>query len=53
MRHQPYAIGRAERDAWLRHMTAAVESLDLPPAVRSAFLEYFDRASVAMMNSQP
>ena len=28
MRHQPFAIGRAERDAWLEHMTAAVESLD-------------------------
>lgn len=29
MRHQPFAIGPRERDAWLRHMTAAVESLDL------------------------
>ena len=30
MRHAPFAIGPAERDAWLRHMTAAVEDLDLP-----------------------
>lgn len=51
LRHQPYAIGRRERDAWLRHMTDAVESLDLPPPVRAALLDYFDRASVAMMNA--
>ena len=25
MRHQPFAIGQAERDAWLGHMTAAVD----------------------------
>ena len=50
MRHQPFAIGRSERDAWLRHMTAAVESLDLAPAVRKAFLDYFETASTAMIN---
>ncbi|HYU62209.1 MAG TPA: globin [Verrucomicrobiae bacterium] len=50
MRHQPFAIGRPERDAWLRHMTAAVESLDLAPAVRKAFLDYFETASTAMIN---
>ncbi len=53
MRHQPYVIGRPEREAWLRHMTAAVESLDLPAEVRAALLDYFDRASVAMMNAAP
>lgn len=51
MRHAPFAIGPAERDAWLRHMTAAVESLDLPRAVRDAFLDYFEAASTAMINS--
>ena len=50
MRHQPFAIGQAERDAWLRHMTAAVDSLDLAPAVRKALLDYFDTASTAMIN---
>ncbi len=52
MRHQPFAIGRAERDAWLGHMTAAVESLDLAPAVRKALLDYFEAASTAMINTQ-
>jgi len=50
MRHQPFAIGQAERDAWLGHMTAAVESLDLNPAVRKAMLDYFEAASTAMIN---
>lgn len=50
LRHQPFAIGQAERDAWLRHMTAAVESLDLAPGVRKALLDYFETASTAMIN---
>ena len=50
LRHQPFAIGQAERDAWLRHMTAAVESLDLPPDVSKELLDYFETASTAMIN---
>ena len=51
LRHQPFAIGQRERDAWLGHMTAAVESLDLAPAVRKALLDYFEAASTAMINT--
>lgn len=50
MRHQPFAIGPRERDAWLGHMTAAVGSLDLAPEVRGALLDYFGTASTAMIN---
>ena len=50
LRHQPFAIGQAERDAWLGHMTAAVDSLDLAPAVRKALVDYFATASTAMIN---
>ena len=50
LRHQPFAIGQAERDAWLQHMTDAVNSLDLAPAVRKALLDYFEPASTAMIN---
>jgi hemoglobin len=50
MRHHPFAIGRAERDAWLSHMTAAVDSLELAPAIRKALLDYFETASLAMIN---
>jgi hemoglobin len=51
MRHQPFAIAQAERDAWLGHMTAAVDSVDLAPAVRKALLDYFETASTAMINT--
>lgn len=50
MRHQPFAIGQTERDVWLELMTAAVESLDLAPAVRKALIDYFEAASTAMIN---
>ncbi len=50
LRHQPFVIGQAERDAWLRHMTAAVETLELAPAIRGALLDYFETASTAMIN---
>ena len=50
LRHQPFAIGQAERDAWLGHMTAAVNSLDLTPDVRKELLDYFETTSTAMIN---
>ena len=50
MRHAPFAIGLAEREAWFSHMGVAVESLDLPRGVRDALLEYFETASLAMIN---
>ena len=50
LRHQPFAIGQAERDAWFGHMTAAVDSLELAPALRKALLDYFETASSAMIN---
>jgi len=50
MRHQPFAIGQRERDAWLGQMTAAVESMEFAPAVRKALLDYFETASTAMIN---
>jgi hemoglobin len=53
LRHQPFVIGQRERDAWLAHMSAAVESLELAPAVRKALLDYFETASTAMINSRP
>lgn len=50
MRHMPFAIGRAERDAWMRHMADAVESLELAPPLRERLLDYFETASTAMIN---
>jgi hemoglobin len=50
MRHAPFAIGRGERDAWMGHMQAAVDSLGLELPIRQALLEYFEMAATAMMN---
>jgi hemoglobin len=52
IRHQPFAIGQEERDAWLGHMTAAVDSLNLAPALRRALVDYFETASTAMINTR-
>jgi hemoglobin len=50
MRHAPFSIGRPERDAWMRHMRAAVDALEPAPEIRDALLEYFETAATAMMN---
>lgn len=50
MRHLPFVIGPAERDAWLSHMTASVEEADAPAVVKELLLDYFEHASRAMIN---
>jgi hemoglobin len=50
MRHARFAIGPAERDAWLRHMTAAIDSLDLPEKLSAPLLDYVTNAAHALTN---
>jgi hemoglobin len=50
MRHAPFAIGSAQRDAWLRHMRAALDSLALPPAYEKPLWEYLSKAAESMRN---
>lgn len=50
MRHAPFPIGAAERDAWLRHMTDAVLEADAPEPVKARLVDYFEMASTAMIN---
>jgi hemoglobin len=50
MRHFPFAIGQSERDAWLRHMRAAIEAERLSPELQSVLLDYFDRAATFLIN---
>jgi hemoglobin len=50
MRHAPFAIGPRERDRWLTHMRAALDSLGPAPVARRALDEYFDTAAEAMRN---
>ena len=50
MRHAPFSIGIAERDAWLRHMRAAVDSLDLPESALVPLWDYLEMAAHSMVN---
>lgn len=50
MRHAPFAIGSAERDAWLSHMLHAVESLDLPPEQADQLWAYLVQAAHMLQN---
>lgn len=51
MRHFPFSIGEAERDAWLKHMRAAVEEV-IPEPAKSVMLEYFQNTAHFLMNRQ-
>jgi hemoglobin len=50
MRHNPFAIGTAERDAWLRQMRDAIAWTDPSPDVAAQLHAYFDMAAEAMRN---
>ena len=56
MRHVPFVIGEAERDAWLRHMCAALDSLvvenDIHPAIEARMLDYFAMAAEGMVKAR-
>ena len=51
LRHAPFAIGSAQRDAWLRHMRAALDSLDLAPAYAQTLWDYLSSAADSMRNT--
>ena len=50
MRHARFAIGPAERDAWLRHMRDAVESLELPAEYEQPLWKYLETAAHSLQN---
>ena len=61
MRHMPFAIGWDERDAWMAHMTASLDSATLadgtgrrlPDEIRSAMFDHFDNAATHLINQPP
>jgi hemoglobin len=53
MRHAGWAIGPRERDAWLGHMRAAVDSLDVSEEARAAIWEHVERAAHTLVNAGP
>ncbi|WP_214325608.1 globin [Nonomuraea sediminis] len=51
MRHMPFVIGEAERDAWLKHMHDAVQSLGLTPEQETRLWDYLVYAAQSLVNS--
>lgn len=49
-RHLPFSIGKPERDAWMKHMTVALQEVDAPSEVKAQMLDYFDKVATFMMN---
>ena len=52
MRHMPFAIGQPERDAWVRHMCAALDETGFAEPARSALRDYFERTATFLINQQ-
>lgn len=50
MRHAPFGIGSAERDAWLQAMRASLDELALPPGYDSELWDYLTRAADSLRN---
>jgi hemoglobin len=53
MRHAPFAIAEAQRDAWLTRMRAAVDSLELPAEQDARLWGYLEMAARSMQNRFP
>ncbi|MFC7548850.1 globin [Plantactinospora sp. GCM10030261] len=53
MRHAPFRVDAAARDAWLHHMRQAVDSLDLPADQAATLWDYLERAAYFMVNVGP
>ena len=51
LRHAPFAVTPDMRDRWLRHMEAALDSLDLAEPELSEFRDYVTRAAAFMVNT--
>jgi len=50
MRHMHLRIGQTERDAWLSHMFAALDGLELPEPAREEIRHYFGGAATFLIN---
>lgn len=51
MRHAPFVVGPAQRDAWLRQMRRAVDAIALEPELEAVLWEYLERAAHFMVNA--
>lgn len=49
-RHMPFAIGQAERDSWMRNMTAALDRVPEFADHKKVLWEFFDNFATFMIN---
>jgi hemoglobin len=49
-RHAPFAIGVAERDAWVAHMTAALRESPVGALDRTQMLSFFEATATHLVN---
>ncbi len=52
MRHVRFAIGEAERDAWLRHMRTAMDEIALDPSRDEELWQYLVMAAQSLVNTE-
>jgi hemoglobin len=50
LRHSPFSIGPAERDAWVAHMTEAVKAAGLNPLDELQLLGYLTSSATHLIN---
>jgi hemoglobin len=53
MRHMPFTICSAERDAWVSCMLVAIEEVGFAPDIAAAMRTYFEGTAQFMMNQAP
>ncbi len=55
-RHMPFVVGEPERDAWLRHIHAALDATvaeaDVDPAIEAKMRDYFAHAADFLVNAR-
>lgn len=52
MRHANYAVTPTQRDRWLHHMHAAIDTLELASVEETELREYMDYAAQFMVNAE-
>jgi hemoglobin len=53
MRHVPFRIGEAERDAWLQAMRTALDEVALPDSLDAQIWDYLVMAANSLVNEVP
>lgn len=51
MRHVPFLIDAAQRERWLKHMRAALDTLQLAPEYETELWSYFQTAARTLQNA--